>query len=111
MEGFAEISDAQGSPVLLKKLEGENTTVVLCRSLGRTKKESAIASQGTERFLADIEALRASINKGTISKTQAVSERIGRIKSKYPSAHPNYEITLTITRTMARSSTRGALTR
>ncbi len=95
MEGFAEISDAQGSPVLLKKLEGENTTVVLCRSLGRTKKESAIASQGTERFLADIEALRASINKGTISKTQAVSERIGRIKSKYPSAHPNYEITLT----------------
>ena len=24
-----------------------------------------------------------------------VSERIGRIKSKYPSAHPNYEITLT----------------
>lgn len=94
MEGFSEISDAQGSPVQVKKLESENSTVVLCRSLGRSKKESAIASQATERFLADIELLRASITRGGISKTPAVSERIGRIKSKYPSAHPNYEITL-----------------
>lgn len=94
MEGFSEIADAQGSPVWVKKLEGDNITVVLCRSLGRSKKESAIASQATERFLADIASLSASIKRGSISKTPVVSERIGRIKSKYPSAHPNYEITL-----------------
>ncbi len=94
MEGFSEITDAQESPILLKKLEGENSTVVLCRSLGRSEKESAIASQGTERFLADIASLSASIKRGGVSKTQAVSERIGRIKAKYPSTHPNYEITL-----------------
>ena len=51
--------------------------------------------QVTKRFLADIASLSASIKRGSISKTPAVSERIGRIKAKYPSVHPNYEITLT----------------
>ncbi|KJF15959.1 hypothetical protein AXFE_32080 [Acidithrix ferrooxidans] len=57
------------------------TTVVLCRSLGRSKKESAISSQANERFLVDITSLSTSITKGSISKTTVVSERIGRIKT------------------------------
>jgi hypothetical protein len=70
------------------------TTVVLCRSLGRSKKESAISSQANERFLEDITSLSTSITKGSISKTTVVSERIGRIKAKYPSIASKYEITL-----------------
>ncbi|WP_201732344.1 transposase [Acidithrix sp. C25] len=70
------------------------TTVVLCRSLGRSKKESAISSQANERFLVDITSLNTSITKGSISKTTVVSERIGRIKAKYPSIASKYEISL-----------------
>nr|WP_268749143.1 transposase [Acidithrix ferrooxidans] len=70
------------------------TTVVLCRSLGRSKKESAISSQANERFLVDITSLSTSITKGSISKTTVVSERIGRIKAKYPSIASKYEISL-----------------
>ncbi|WP_152626124.1 IS1634 family transposase, partial [Acidithrix ferrooxidans] len=65
-----------------------------CRSLGRSKKESAISSQANERFLVDITSLNTSITKGSISKTTVVSERIGRIKAKYPSIASKYEISL-----------------
>ena len=104
MEGFSEITDSSGSQVLVKKITGGNNTpgnsnignntVVLCRSMGRKNKEEAIANQATQRFFGELELLRASIKRSGISKTQAVSERIGRIKSKYPGVWPKYDITL-----------------
>ena len=99
MEGFSEITDSSGSPVLVKKIIEENntfgnSTVVLCRSIGRKNKEEAITNQATMRFVSELELLRASIKRSGISKTQAVAERIGRIKSKYPGVWPNYEIGL-----------------
>ena len=99
MDGFAEITDSSGSPVLVKKITKEdntlgNSTVVLCRSMGRKNKEEAMVNQATRRFFSELELLRASIKRSGISKTQAVSERIGRIKSKYPGVWPKYEIGL-----------------
>ena len=51
-------------------------------------------NQATKRFFSELELLRASIKRSGISKTQAVAERIGRIKSKYSGVWPNYEIGL-----------------
>ncbi|MHB8344883.1 MAG: transposase, partial [Ferrimicrobium sp.] len=95
MEGFSEVKDANGSVVKLKKLQEDGTNVVLCSSVGRANKETGIATQATTRFLADIERLRSSIQKGAVVKTQLVGERIGRIKAKYPSVQGNYDLHLT----------------
>ncbi|WP_201731812.1 transposase [Acidithrix sp. C25] len=89
------ISSSSSSTSISSSSSNNNTTtVVLCRSLGRSKKESAISSQANERFLVDITSLNTSITKGSISKTTVVSERIGRIKAKYPSIASKYEISL-----------------
>ncbi|WP_201733382.1 IS1634 family transposase [Acidithrix sp. C25] len=90
------ISSSISSSISISSSSTNNntTTVVLCRSLGRSKKESAISSQANERFLVDITSLSTSITKGSISKTTVVSERIGRIKAKYPSIASKYEISL-----------------
>ena len=94
LEGFVEVTDANGSAVGLKKLQEGQTSVVLCSSVGRKNKETGIASQASTRFLADIERLRRSIARGAVVKTQLVSERIGRIKAKYPSVAGNYDFSL-----------------
>ncbi|WP_201732503.1 IS1634 family transposase [Acidithrix sp. C25] len=87
-------STSISSSISSSSTNNNTTTVVLCRSLGRSKKESAISSQANERFLVDITSLSTSITKGSISKTTVVSERIGRIKAKYPSIASKYEISL-----------------
>nr|WP_249685685.1 transposase [Acidithrix sp. C25] len=74
-------TSTSSSSISTSSTNNNTTTVVLCRSLGRSKKESAISSQANERFLVDITSLSTSITKGSISKTTVVSERIGRIKT------------------------------
>ncbi|WP_298343616.1 IS1634 family transposase [Ferrimicrobium sp.] len=94
MEGFSEHKDANGSPVRLKKLSQGEVSVVLCSSAGRRDKESGITTQAEGRFLADVTRLENSIAKGSIQRTQLISERIGRIKAKYPKIAARYDFVL-----------------
>jgi transposase len=92
MEGFSEIADHSGSPLWIKKIETEGSCVVLCKSAGRKNKDQAITTSATSRFLKEIEVLKASINRSSISKSEKVAEKLGRIKSKYPRATGSYDI-------------------
>ncbi|WP_298211216.1 IS1634 family transposase [Ferrimicrobium sp.] len=94
MEGFREYKDAHGSPVRLWKLSQGGVSVVLCSSARRREKESGITTQAEGRFLADVARLENSIAKGSIQRTQLVSERIGRIKAKYPKIATRYDFVL-----------------
>lgn len=69
--------------VYIKKIENDELTCrVLCLSEGRERKERAIDTKKEERFLADIEKLQASIEKGNIKNVSKISERVGRLKEK-----------------------------
>jgi len=94
MEGFSEHTDANGSSVRLKKLTQGERSVVLCSSAGRGDKERGIITQAEERFQADVSRLTNSIAKGSIQRTQLISERIGRIKAKYPKIASHYDFVL-----------------
>jgi hypothetical protein len=50
---------------------------------------------GTQEVLTDIERLESSIERGSITRTQPVGERIGRIRAKYPKVAPHYDTVLT----------------
>ena len=75
---------------------GKETTkcVVLCQSAAKQKTSVSINARAKERFLADINRLVESVKKGNVSRTQKVSERIGRIKARYPSVAKYYDISL-----------------
>ena len=92
MEGFSEIVDYSGSPIWIKEIKTEDSCVVLCKSAGRKNKDQAIQTSATSKFLAEIESLRASIQRNAISKSEKVAEKLGRIKSKYPRATGSYDI-------------------
>ncbi|WP_298208744.1 IS1634 family transposase [Ferrimicrobium sp.] len=92
MEGFTEIADHSGSPLWIKEIKTEDSCVVLCKSAGRKNKNQAVTTSATSKFLAEIESLRASIHRSSISKSEKVAERLGRIKSKYPRATGSYDI-------------------
>ena len=94
MEGFTEIEDHSGSPLWIKEIKTEDSCVVLCKSAGRKNKDQAIQTSVTSRFLKEIESLRASINRSSISKSEKVAEKLERIKSKYPRATGSYDISL-----------------
>ncbi len=92
MEGFSEITDHSGSPIWLKEIKTDASCVVLCKSAGRKNKDQAITTSATSRFLKEIEVLRASIHRSSISKSEKVAEKLGRIKSNYPRATSSYDI-------------------
>jgi hypothetical protein len=48
------------------------------------------------RFLEDVDKLRRSIQKGTILLVDKISQRVGRIKERYPSISRYYEIDLSL---------------
>lgn len=92
MDGFREIADHSGSPLWIKEIKTEDSCVVLCKSAGRKNKDQAIQTSAATRFLKEIESLRASIHRSSISKSEKVAEKLGRIKSKYPRATGSYDI-------------------
>lgn len=83
--------DAEKS-VYIKKISSETTACVLATSAGRTNKEEGMDALKEERFLTDIENLKKSFEKGNILLPVKVGERIGKIKSKYPTVGKYYEI-------------------
>jgi len=93
-ETFEKISNASSGPVYVKKIESETGCRVLCLSEGRERKENAMDSLKEARFLQDLERLKVSIERKNILLVTKVSERMGRIKERYPSIASHYEIIL-----------------
>jgi transposase len=89
-----ECIDQASEAVYVKKLSWENGCRVLCLSKGRQQKERAINELKEERFLHDLGRLCSSVSKGNIKLVEKVSERIGRLKERYPSISRYYEIQL-----------------
>ncbi|MDA8226928.1 MAG: IS1634 family transposase [Desulfitobacterium hafniense] len=92
-EKMSNASDSAGS-VYVKKVETETGCRVLCLSEGRERKEKAMDTLKEERFLQDLGRLKGSIERKNILLATKVSERIGRIKERYPSIAGHYEISL-----------------
>lgn len=80
--------------VYVKKLPWENGSRVLCLSAGREQKEQAMDALKEERFLQDLGRLQTSVAKGNIQLAEKVGERVGRLRERYPSIAPHYDIVL-----------------
>lgn len=88
------VGKAQGSSVYVKKVLTEDSCRVLCLSEGREQKERAIDALKENRFLEDLTRLQTSVSKRNILLVGKVSERIGRLKERYPSIAHHYDIQL-----------------
>lgn len=92
-ERMSNGSDSEEA-VYVKKVEIETGCRVLCLSEGRERKENAMDALKEERFLQDLNKLKVSIEHKNILLVTKVSERIGRLKERYPSIASHYEISL-----------------
>lgn len=64
--------------------DDKEARLVLCRSVQRREKETAMLSQAESRFLADVTALRKRITEGRLKNPAAIERSIGRIQKKHP---------------------------
>jgi len=78
----------------VKKVELEDYVRILCLSEGREEKEEAMDSLKEQRFVNDITRIKNSVTKRNVIKINKVSERIGRIRERYPSITHYYDINL-----------------
>ena len=88
------VVNSQGASVYVKKVLTEDSCRVLCLSEGREQKERAIDALKEKRFLQDLTRLQISVSKKNILLVGKVSERIGRLKERYPSIAYHYDIEL-----------------
>lgn len=93
-EVLSQTDDPNSSKVYVKKIEAEDAVRILCLSEGREEKEQAMDRLKEQRFVNDITRLRNSVTKRNVIKLNKVSERIGRIKERYPSIAHYYDINL-----------------
>ena len=95
-EGWEEIGE---NKVYIKKInhpEENKNDQLLSVSVGRTAKEKSMNELKEKRFNEDMTKLKTSFTKGNIKSAIKISERIGKIKAKYPSANKYYNIELII---------------
>jgi len=67
--------------------------ILLCKSGGREKKESAIFSKAEERLVADLKKLGAGMGKRGAKTLSAANQAIGRLRERHSRAARFYEIT------------------
>jgi transposase len=72
------------SRVRVKLRRTDNGTYVLFISEGRVQKDRAIREKHEQRQLADLQKLRARVDKGSLRKADKLHEAIGRLKERYP---------------------------
>ena len=90
-DGWESI-DKENTVYITKILSGTTTASVLAASIGRTAKEQSMDALKEKRFIEDMEGLKKSFEKGNILLPIKIGERIGKIKSKYPTIGKYYEI-------------------
>jgi hypothetical protein len=81
--------------ITLQKIKTEQTTdyVLKVKSTGKQAKERSMKSKFEERFLEEINKIKASITKKNgVKKADKVNQRIGRAIEKYPSAAKFFNI-------------------
>lgn len=88
MEGFTSIRDSKGQVIKLKKIGDQ----LLCRSESRCDKEQAMFEKRIAIITKELEAIKKSVEKGTLKKEKKVYERIGRIKGKRPGFDSLFEV-------------------
>ena len=93
-ESFEPITTSCGDPVYVKKVLDSDHCRVLVLSEGREHKETAMDTLKEERFVQDLTRLQTSVSKGRILEPSKVSERIGRLKERYPSIARHYNVEL-----------------
>lgn len=90
-----KISDKKEQPITLQKVTvaGSDDTWLRVHSQGKALKESGMNSRFSQRFEQGLSQIKESLGKKSGVKTgQKVWERIGRLKTKYPSIHKYYDI-------------------
>lgn len=76
-----------------KKNETDDN-IVLCKSSARREKEYAIRSKTEERFIAGLEKIRTSVEKGNAKTPEVIQRRIGKLQKQFTRAAKYYKIEL-----------------
>lgn len=77
----------------MKDPEGDDE-LILCRSMARGEKESAIRNRADERLTADLEKLNARVTSGRLKDTKKINQAIGRLRERHSRVGRYYEIKL-----------------
>jgi transposase len=73
--------------------DGEQPTLLLCRSEGREEKDRAIRTLHEKRLLAALTRLQARVASGRLKTEGKIQQAIGRLKERYPRVARLYEVT------------------
>jgi transposase len=71
-----------------------NDNIVLCKSAARRDKEYAIRSKMEERFIAGLEKIQVSVEKGTAKTPEVIERRVGKLQKQFSRAAKYYNIEL-----------------
>jgi hypothetical protein len=104
MDTFTRIDDlshkyspyGDANHVYVKKIdqEGDPTCKVLCFSVGKARKENAIASKKDSYYLAEIEKLSRSIQKGSIKNIEKIQAKLNNKNKKYKITAEKYDTSI-----------------
>jgi len=87
--------DKKGQPITLQRVTVENSSDTWLRvhSQGKALKESGMNGRFSQRFEQGLTQIKESLGKKSgVKKQEKVWQRIGRLKTKYPSIHKYYDI-------------------
>jgi len=79
--------------VYVKKIEQDDEDIcrVLCLSDGKARKENAIISRKDTRYLADVEKLSQSIQKGSIKNLVKIEARLCKVNQRHKAAAKKFD--------------------
>lgn len=85
-----------GETILVRSIPDPESAdrIILCRSVLRQAKESAIRSKAEERFLMDLEKLSQRIASGRLRIYEKIHRTIGRLEKNHPRVARFYDIDL-----------------
>jgi len=90
-----KILDKKEQPITLQRVTVENSSDTWLRvhSHGKALKESGMNGRFSQRFEQGLSQIKESLSKKSgVKKQEKVWERIGRLKTKYPSIYKHYDI-------------------
>jgi len=66
--------------------------LLLCKSIGRKEKESAIHGNAEKRLLADLEKLRLRVGTGTLKDPAKIQQAFGRLRQRHSRVARHYDL-------------------
>jgi len=100
-KGIKMVLDNRNNPIelcIIKNASKDDDDLYLyVKSQQKQQKELSMSSKLTKRFIQELENIKSSLSKKRgIKKEDAVNQRIGRLKQKYPSISKLYKIELKV---------------